>query len=43
MNIQGIHLQHGLTNNNLAETITDRTICRFSPALILVKVIIAED
>ena len=36
MSIQGIHLQHGLTNNNLAETITDRTICSFSPNLILV-------
>ena len=28
--------EHGLTNNNLAETITDRTICSFSPVLILV-------
>jgi DeoR/GlpR family transcriptional regulator of sugar metabolism len=36
MSIQGIHLQHGLTNHNLAETMTDRTICRFSPRLILV-------
>lgn len=36
MSIQGIHLQHGLTNNNLAETMTDRTICHFSPKLVLV-------
>jgi DeoR family transcriptional regulator of aga operon len=36
MSIQGIHLQHGLTNNDLAETVTDRAIARFSPNLILV-------
>ena len=36
MSIQGIHLQHGLTNNDLAETMTDRAICHFSPNIILV-------
>ncbi len=36
MSIQAIHRQHGLTNNDLAETRTDRTICHFSPTLILV-------
>ncbi len=36
MSIQGIHLQHGLTNNDSAETMIDRTICHFAPNLILV-------
>lgn len=36
ISIQGIHLQHGLTNNDLAETMTDRAICHFSPNVILV-------
>ncbi len=35
MSIDGIHLQHGLTNHDLAETITDRVICNFAPNLIV--------
>jgi len=35
MSIDGIHLQHGLTNHNLAETITDRVICHFAPSLVV--------
>lgn len=36
MSIQAIHLQQGLTNNDLIETMTDRAICNFSPHRILV-------
>ena len=36
MSIQAIHLQQGLTNNDLVETMTDRAICNFSPHRILV-------
>jgi DeoR/GlpR family transcriptional regulator of sugar metabolism len=35
MSIQGVHLQHGLTNNDPAETMVDRTIFAFAPALVL--------
>jgi DeoR family transcriptional regulator, aga operon transcriptional repressor len=36
ISIQGLHLQHGLTNNDLTETMTDRAICRLSSKLIIV-------
>jgi DeoR/GlpR family transcriptional regulator of sugar metabolism len=36
MGIQGIHLVHGLTNNYLPETKTDRAIIRFAPVVIVV-------
>lgn len=36
MSIQGMHLQHGFTNNDPAETMVDRTIFHFAPTLILV-------
>jgi DeoR/GlpR family transcriptional regulator of sugar metabolism len=34
--IQGIHPEHGLTNDWLPETMVDRTIVRFAPELIVV-------
>lgn len=36
MGIQGIHLVHGLTNNYLPETKTDRAIVKFAPIVIIV-------
>ena len=36
MGIQGIHLVHGLTNNYLPETKTDRAIIRFAPVVVVV-------
>lgn len=38
MSFQGIHLKHGLTNNSLLETTTDRAISNFLP-----KIIVAAD
>ncbi len=36
MSFQGIHLQHGLTNNSVMEADTDRAICNLSSQVIVV-------
>jgi DeoR/GlpR family transcriptional regulator of sugar metabolism len=36
MGIQGVHPEHGLTNDYLPETKTDRAIIRFAPVVIIV-------
>jgi DeoR family transcriptional regulator of aga operon/DeoR family fructose operon transcriptional repressor len=36
MGIQGVHVEHGLTNDYLPETKTDRAIVRFAPVVIVV-------
>ena len=36
MGIQGVHIEHGLTNDYLPETKTDRAVIRFAPVVIVV-------
>ncbi|MCP4366641.1 MAG: DeoR/GlpR transcriptional regulator [Deltaproteobacteria bacterium] len=37
MSFQGIHIQHGLTNNSVIETKTDQAICKLSSQIIAVS------